>query len=159
MVDPLGLSALCRIVVTCASTVAGAMSGAQAGCEAGSIIGGTGGTLVEPGGGTLVGGAGGCAVGGLVGGVAGAVSGNEAGSKVADAVCSDNGNNEENECKKASKFHLKAAGITDEHDFKREYVGGSLSRYDICACKDGTIKIKQVGQCGKPGPSKTRDTH
>jgi hypothetical protein len=27
-----------------------------------------------------------------------------------------------------------------------------VSRYEICACKDGSIVIKARGQCGKPGP-------
>jgi hypothetical protein len=51
----------------------------------------------------------------------------------------------------ASEYQIIKAGITDAHAFKEEWVGGSVSRYDICACDDGTIKIAGRGQCGKAG--------
>ena len=59
------------------------------------------------------------------------------------------------ECTKASPFQLRNAGISDEHSFKQDYFGkkAPVSRYDICACKDGSIVIKLRGQCGKPGPT------
>jgi RHS repeat-associated protein len=65
----------------------------------------------------------------------------------------DDDNNEEPDCKKASDWHLEQAGIEDEHAFKKDHVGGSVSQYDICACSDGSIKIKAQGACGKSGPS------
>ena len=34
----------------------------------------------------------------------------------------------------------------DPHEFKRDYVGGRISRYDICACENGSIKIAKRGQ-------------
>jgi len=57
-------------------------------------------------------------------------------------------------CTKASPWQLSQAGIGDAHAFKADYLGrkAPLSRYDICACKDGSIVIKQQGQCGKGGP-------
>jgi RHS repeat-associated protein len=62
------------------------------------------------------------------------------------------------DCERASSYHLKAAEITDEHAFKAGYVGNKgVSRFDICACKDGTIKLSQAGQCGRSGPK--IDTH
>ena len=59
---------------------------------------------------------------------------------------------DESDCTMASAFQLQQAGITDAHAFKAEYVGKQVSRYDICACKDGSIKIAGRGLCGKPGP-------
>lgn len=56
-------------------------------------------------------------------------------------------------CKKASDWQLDTLGIDDPHSFKRDYVGGSLSKYDICICKGGAVKLKGAGKCGKPGPS------
>jgi hypothetical protein len=47
---------------------------------------------------------------------------------------------------------LVQAGITSPHEFKEGFVGRQVSRYDICACKDGSIKIAGRGQCGKSGP-------
>ena len=56
-------------------------------------------------------------------------------------------------CSKASKHQLRQAGIFDEHGFKTEYGAVPNSRFDICACKDGSIIIKAQGGCGSPGPS------
>lgn len=61
------------------------------------------------------------------------------------AVCRDEGS----KCWKATNYELGRAGITDEHDFKKEYIGESAptGRYDICACEDGSIKIAGRTQC------------
>ena len=49
----------------------------------------------------------------------------------------------EPDCTKASPWQLKKAGITDEHQFKQDFVGKRGSgHYDICACKDGSIVLK-----------------
>jgi hypothetical protein len=45
------------------------------------------------------------------------------------------------------------AGVTDPHEFKTDYGAVPNSRFEICACKDGSVVIKAVGTCGKPGPS------
>jgi RHS repeat-associated protein len=55
-------------------------------------------------------------------------------------------------CSKASPHQLKGAGISDAHRFKTEWGAVPNSRFDICACKDGSIIIKGVGGCGTPGP-------
>jgi RHS repeat-associated protein len=55
------------------------------------------------------------------------------------------------DCEKARPFHLAAAGITDEHKFKTEWGAVPNSRFDICACQDGSIVIKAAGQCGQSG--------
>lgn len=57
------------------------------------------------------------------------------------------------DCKMATKYQLEQAGIHDEHEFKTEYGAQPNSRFDICACKDGSIQIKAHGMCGRPGPS------
>jgi RHS repeat-associated protein len=63
-------------------------------------------------------------------------------------------NNKGPDCKKATPSQLATAGITDPHEFKKDYLGkkAPISRHDICACKDGSIIIKPQGQCGAPGP-------
>ena len=58
----------------------------------------------------------------------------------------------EPDCVRATAFHLAGAGITDPEEFKREYVGNAGGKFDICACKDGSVVLAAVGQCGKPGP-------
>jgi hypothetical protein len=57
------------------------------------------------------------------------------------------------DCQFASEWQLEEAGIQDEHEFKRDFLGrnAKISQFDICACKDGSIVIKARGQCGKPG--------
>ena len=55
-------------------------------------------------------------------------------------------------CSKASGYQLEQAGIDNEHEFKDEFVSTGGSRYDICACTDGSIKIAGHGQCGRSGP-------
>ncbi len=52
------------------------------------------------------------------------------------------------QCHKASKWELKQAGITDEHEYKIEHGARPPSRFDICKCKDGSFRIAPVGQCG-----------
>ena len=78
------------------------------------------------------------------------------------AACADDPQKKRTECKdkddkddctKASKYQLKSAGITDEHEFKTDWGAVPNSRFDICACKDGSIVIKATGQCGRSGPS------
>ncbi|WP_354514206.1 MULTISPECIES: RHS repeat-associated core domain-containing protein [unclassified Luteibacter] len=57
------------------------------------------------------------------------------------------------DCQLATKFQLERAGIDNAHRFKTEHDAEPNSRFDICACKDGSIVIKAHGMCGKPGPS------
>lgn len=52
------------------------------------------------------------------------------------------------DCRKASPWDLLQAGITDPHAYKTENGAVPWSRYDICKCKDGSIRIAAVGQCG-----------
>jgi hypothetical protein len=59
---------------------------------------------------------------------------------------------DEPDCVRASSFHLARAGITDAEEFKRDYVGGAGGQFDICACKDGSVVLAAVGQCGQSGP-------
>ena len=59
---------------------------------------------------------------------------------------------DEPDCKRATPFHLARAGIGDPEAFKAEYVGTAGGKFDICACKDGSIQLKAVGQCGMSGP-------
>ena len=52
------------------------------------------------------------------------------------------------DCRKANNYELKQAGI-DPHSYKSENGALPWSRYDICICKDGSIRIAAVNQCGK----------
>jgi RHS repeat-associated protein len=151
-IDPLGLDpAMCRTALRTAGGLLGGRIGFACGCALGAAAGGTGGTLAAPGVGTIGGAAVGCgAIGSVAGGV-GAAAGALAGDKIADEICSD----EENDCSKASPWQLMKAGISDAHEFKTDYGAVPNSRFDICACKDGSIVIKAVGGCGAPGPSMT----
>jgi hypothetical protein len=65
------------------------------------------------------------------------------------------------ECRKASQWHLDKAGISDPHAFKRDWLGPSaqISRFDICACNDGSLVIKSVGQCGHSDPGEIDTGH
>ena len=65
--------------------------------------------------------------------------------------------NGDDECQRATNYQLRKANITDQHDFKNEWDAKPNSRFDICACKDGSIRIKAQGQCGSPGPSTITD--
>ncbi|ATE59509.1 RHS repeat domain-containing protein [Thauera sinica] len=71
-----------------------------------------------------------------------------AGKAIAD-LCNGNDDDDKPDCRKASKWDLVQAGILDEHAYKRENGAVPESRYDICKCKDGTIRIAAVGMCGK----------
>jgi RHS repeat-associated protein len=55
-------------------------------------------------------------------------------------------------CKKATTFHINAAGISDEHDFKTDWGAIPNSLFEICACDDGSIQISRTAQCGNQGP-------
>jgi RHS repeat-associated protein len=147
-IDPLGLADMCPSVVTAVGGIAGGALGYTCGCVLGGVLGATGGTLVAPGVGTVGGAVGGCGAGGTMGGAAGAALGALAGNAVAGQVCGS-----EPDCTRATPFHLAAAGITDPEEFKADYVGKGGGKFDICACKDGSIQLKAVGQCGMKGPS------
>jgi RHS repeat-associated protein len=58
----------------------------------------------------------------------------------------------EPDCVRATGFHFAGAGIFDPEEFKRDFVGNAGGKFDICACKDGSIVLAAVGQCGRPGP-------
>lgn len=95
----------------------------------------------------------------VIGGVIGTVLGGAAAytlfhddASTTDNSTSDSCEDDEPHCSMASPYQIAQAGIDNEHDFKKDYVDGSLSRYDICACEDGSIKIAGRGQCGKSGP-------
>jgi len=65
------------------------------------------------------------------------------------------GDGDDPDCKKASPWHLKQAGIKgEEHLFKQDHVGkkAPVAHWDICACEDGSIRLAEVGQCGTSGP-------
>jgi hypothetical protein len=53
------------------------------------------------------------------------------------------------DCWKASKWELLQAGILDAEDYKKENGAVPVGHFDICKCKDGSIRIAKVGQCGK----------
>ncbi|HTE39254.1 MAG TPA: RHS repeat-associated core domain-containing protein [Steroidobacteraceae bacterium] len=147
--DPLGLDGqMCRAALTIAGGIVGGGAGYACGCVAGGLAGGVGGSLV-PVVGTAAGAAAGCGGVGPASGALGAALGAAAGTAVADAVCKE----DESNCSKASSWQLIQAGITDAHAFKTDYGAIPNSRFDICACKDGSIVIKATGGCGKPGPS------
>ena len=55
------------------------------------------------------------------------------------------------DCIKASPFHFNSAGIVSPHQFKTDYGAVPNSKFEICACKDGSIIIKPTGTCGQPG--------
>lgn len=59
----------------------------------------------------------------------------------------------EPDCKKASDYQLRKAGIENAHKFKDDHDARPNSRFDICACKDGSIIIKATRTCGMSGPS------
>lgn len=140
--DPYGLEP--NQVCVAAFTMGGSVVFGAAGYGGGLLVGGTGGTLVGgPGVGTLVGAVGGAEAAGAGMSLVGATVGNAAGQ----AFCPD-----ESDCRTASPFQLAKAGISDPHAFKEDYVGRPVARYDICACKDGSIKIAGHGQCGTSGP-------
>jgi RHS repeat-associated protein len=52
------------------------------------------------------------------------------------------------QCRKASKWDLLQAWIDDEHEYKISHRARPPSRFDICKCRDGSIRIAEVGECG-----------
>lgn len=56
------------------------------------------------------------------------------------------------DCTKATPYHPSRAGIFSPHAFKSDWGGVPNSRFDICACKDGSIVIKPTGTCGQSTP-------
>ena len=62
---------------------------------------------------------------------------------------------DEPDCQRATPWQLSNAGIGNPEGFKSEYVGKAGGRFDICACKDGSVQLKAVGQCGRQGPGIT----
>jgi RHS repeat-associated protein len=101
--------------------------------------------------------AGGAVVGGSIGGppgaVAGAIIGGVAGAGILIAIDKFCKPDDDPQCSMASVFQLLKAHIMDEHEFKADYVGKKHgSKYDICACKDGSITIAARKQCGQNGP-------
>lgn len=90
VVDPLGLSGICRVVLTTAGSICGGYVGRQAGMGLVTVAGAVGGSTVGPEG-TVAGGALGAGVGvaagGWVGGALGATAGGIAGNALADKMC------------------------------------------------------------------------
>ena len=88
VVDPLGLSGICRAVLTTVGSVCGGYVGRQAGMGLVTAAGAAAGSTVGPEGtvgGTVVG----VAAGGWVGGAIGSVGGGIAGNALANKMCSD----------------------------------------------------------------------
>ena len=109
----------------------------------------------------------GAAIGGAIGSIfpgpgtaIGAALGFGVGAAVTYWICKDSKDQpEKKSCSKASKWQLGVAGISDEHGFKEDHAGrGRIAQYDICACDDGTIVLRKVGQCGRSGPTISTDT-
>ncbi len=57
--------------------------------------------------------------------------------------CPPNDDDRDPQCHKASKWELEQAGIFDEHEYKREAGAVPTSRFDICKCRDGSIRIAE----------------
>jgi RHS repeat-associated protein len=53
------------------------------------------------------------------------------------------------ECWRANKWELLQAGIFDAEAYKKDNGAVPVGHYDICKCKDGSIRIAKVGQCGR----------
>ena len=86
-------------------------------------------------------------------GIAGALGGIALGLGISRVINqADNECESNKQCKKATPFQLSKANISSEHEFKAEWGAIPNSRFDICACKDGSVVIKAVGGCGRPGP-------
>jgi RHS repeat-associated protein len=124
------------------------------GSAVGGILGGWGGRIVGGSAGGAVGGPPGAAAGGILGGIGGRRAGSAIGSAIEDACkgAAAGGGGEDGRdprCHKASAWELRQAGIYDEHQYKIEHDARPPSRFDICKCKDGSIRIAPVGQCGR----------
>lgn len=112
----------------------GALGGVAGGWAGGAIGGAIGGALGGPAG----------AVGGMaLGRGLGSRLGAAAGSAFEDA-CSP----KKPECHRANAFELMQAGIKDAEKYKQDRGAVPTSRYDICKCKDGSIRIARVRMCG-----------
>ena len=146
MIDPLGLdpNQMCVAACTLIGAAGGGMLGEAGGAALGGVLGGLGGTAVAPGVGTVGGAIGGASLGGALGGAGGAAAGAAAGNAIGQAMCPD-----KPECHRANKFELLQAGIGDAEQYKKDRGAVPTSRYDICKCKDGSIRIARVGMCGK----------
>lgn len=55
----------------------------------------------------------------------------------------------ETDCWKASKWELLQARIVDAEEYKKDNGAIPVGHYDICKCRDGSIRIAKVGQCGR----------
>ena len=73
-----------------------------------------------------------------------------------DEQCEDD-DDDSKDCEFARKFHLDRAKIRNEHQFKDEHGALPNSLFDICACRDGSIVIRNHGQCGRSGPTISTD--
>ena len=118
----------------------GTALGGAVGGAAGGILGA--GACAELGPGAVI-----CAVGGRYFGRRGGAA---AGSAIEDAIksCVSGGKGKDPQCHKATRYELEKAGIFDEHKFKTESGAVPTSRFDICKCKDGSIRIAAVNTCG-----------
>ncbi len=81
-----------------------------------------------------------------------------AGTIIKELVCEED--DSKKRCKTATNFHLRPKiipneGYVDEHDFKETFLGrgAQVKLYDICACDDGSIVIRDHGLCGYSGPT------
>jgi RHS repeat-associated protein len=98
----------------------------------------------------------GAAAGGAVAGPPGAVVGAVLGAIVLGCLVllsNSKDSAEKKSCSKASKWQREASGIDNEHGYKDDWVNGGGSRYDICACDDGSIVLRAAGKCGTSGPT------
>ncbi|GAA0695166.1 hypothetical protein GCM10009429_21910 [Dyella marensis] len=89
LVDPLGLTSVCRAVLTTAGTICGGLAGSEVGGALGAGGGALVGSAVGPGG-TIAGSVVGAGAGSTTGGVAGAIGGGIVGNAIADKMCDDN---------------------------------------------------------------------
>jgi uncharacterized protein RhaS with RHS repeats len=85
-----------------------------------------------------------------------AMSSGDSASDAGDSSASDDANNcppdKNPDCHKATPWELEQAGIIGkgaEQQYKKESGSLPVGHYDICKCKDGSIRIAKVGQCGK----------
>ena len=144
--------------------------GIAAGLNTYGYVGATPLSSIDPRGESAIalGGRAGAAIGGSIGSLfpgpgtaVGAALGFGVGAATAYWICRDGAKAEpdKKQCSKATRWQLGGAGISDEHGFKEDYAGrGRISQYDICACDDGTIVLRKVGQCGRSGPTISTDT-
>ena len=77
--------------------------------------------------------------------------GDALGAAAAVAIFLCNRDDPKPDCRKASPWELRRAGISDEHRFKIEHGYSPASRFDICVCRDGSVRIAPQGMCGRAG--------